>query len=86
MERNVFRSEAGVGPASVYGLTGCPRCGPVELHPAFDGELTNFYCPLCGTCWHAELGWIVRVNPATCPGCHHELLCRERSLGARQAS
>ena len=86
MERNVIGPEAGAPPASVYGLAGCPQCGPVELHPVWDGELVNFYCPLCGTCWHAELGWIVRVNPDTCPGCQHELVCREHHAQARQAS
>ena len=66
------------GPSARYGLPGCLNCGPVELHPVFDGELTNFYCPLCGSCWHLELGFVVRINPDTCPGCQIELGCRER--------
>jgi hypothetical protein len=61
-----------------YGLPGCLNCGPVELHPVFDGELTNFYCPLCGSCWHLELGFVSRVYPGTCPGCRYELQCGER--------
>lgn len=59
-------------------LSGCPNCGPVELYPVFTGELTNYYCPLCGTCWHAELGVLVPVDPATCPGCQIQLICQER--------
>jgi len=65
-------------PSARYGLPGCPNCGPVELHPVFDGELTNFYCPLCRGCWHVELGFVARVFPDTCPGCKYELQCRER--------
>ncbi len=69
------------GPSARYGLPGCLNCGPVELHPVFDGELSNFYCPLCGSCWHLELGFIARVHPDTCPGCKIEMICRERRGG-----
>jgi|GEM_PF-2665393 len=65
-------------PAARYGLPGCINCGPVELYPVFDGEVTNFYCDLCGTCWHFTLGFMVPVDPKTCPGCQIELQCRER--------
>jgi len=72
-------------PAARYGLPGCPECGPVELFPVFDREVTNFLCPLCGSCWHVELGYISRVDPDTCPGCQFQLVCRERRL-ARQGA
>ena len=65
-------------PSAPYGLPGCPNCGPVELHPVFDGEMTNFYCALCGTCWHVELGFVARVDPSTCPVCRIQLICQER--------
>jgi len=71
-----------------HSLPGCLNCGPVELHPVFDGERTNFYCPLCGTCWHVELGYVAPVNPDTCPGCRIELVCRERHpvIAARRST
>ncbi len=34
--------------------------------------------PHCGSCWHFELGSVVRVDPKPCPGCQLELLCRKR--------
>lgn len=55
----------------------CPECGGVELHPVFDGELVNFLCPLCMSCWHVELGFVHKINPGTCPGCQYELTCLE---------
>lgn len=77
MEASTARAPAVAGPSARYGLPGCPTCGPVELHPVFDGELTNLYCPLCRSCWHVELGFVARVAPETCPGCKFELQCRE---------
>jgi hypothetical protein len=59
----------------------CPECGNGLLQPVHDGERTNFLCPACGNCWHAELDWVNRVNPATCAGCPS----RETCLGARRA-
>jgi hypothetical protein len=47
----------------------CLTCGCDDLIPVNDGELTNFLCPRCAKCWHAELGYIHRVLPETCPGC-----------------
>ena len=80
MEQHTPDPASPSSPSARYGLPGCPNCGPVELHPVFDGEMTNFYCPLCGTCWHAELGFVARVDPATCPGCQIQLICRERRV------
>lgn len=59
-------------------LDACPACGAIEFHPVYDGELINFFCPLCASCWHVELGFIHRIPPETCPGCQYELICRER--------
>jgi hypothetical protein len=80
MDRTVTAEGTGAGPLPPYRPPGCLNCGPVELSPVFDGELTNFYCPLCGSCWHFELGFVVPIHPDTCPGCQIELVCRERSL------
>ena len=55
----------------------CPACGAVELRRVFDGELMNFLCPQCMSCWHVELGFIHRINPKTCPGCAYQLVCVE---------
>lgn len=53
----------------------CPACGNV-LRMVSDGELVNLLCPRCGSCWHDELGWIHRVDPATCTGCALRGVCR----------
>lgn len=82
MERSVSVDGSQVITPSRWAPPGCLNCGPVELQPVFDGELTNFYCDLCGSCWHFELGFVVRVHPETCPGCQLELVCRERSAVA----
>lgn len=58
-------------------IDACPECGAVELHPVFDGELMNFLCPLCMSCWHVELGFVHKINPQTCPGCQYQLTCLE---------
>ena len=52
----------------------CPACGG-NLRATFDGEMSNFLCGTCGTCWHAELGWLHRVDPSTCPGCPSRDAC-----------
>lgn len=78
MEPTVTPEAAGAGGPAPQEPVGCPNCGPVELVPVFAGELTNYYCPLCGTCWHAELGFAVPVDPSTCSGCQIELVCREQ--------
>ena len=86
MERTTAGHATAGGPSARYGLPGCPDCGPVKLHPVFDGERTNFYCPLCGSCWHAELGFVSRVDPGSCPGCQYELQCRDRRAAAARAN
>lgn len=54
----------------------CPGCGRVgELKITVAGDLVNFVCPACRTCWHPQLGWAHRVNPAECPGCEYRALC-----------
>lgn len=66
-------------------IDACPACGAVELHPVFDGELMNFLCPLCMSCWHVELGFVHRINPETCPGCQFQLICAEYQEHDRKA-
>jgi|GEM_PF-3160946 len=53
----------------------CPECANGVLQAVSDGELTNFLCSSCGHCWHAELGWTHRIDPATCPGCDSKQVC-----------
>lgn len=55
----------------------CPTCGKDgELVSTDDGELVNFLCRTCGTCWHPELGWLRRVDPDHCQGCALSGICR----------
>ena len=56
-------------------LARCPECGGTDLRCVTDGELTNFFCVACASCWHLELGWVHRINPSTCPGCPFHPLC-----------
>ncbi len=65
----------------------CPECGNGCLEPVSDGERMNFLCPKCGSCWHAELDWVHRVNPETCPGCSWQPSClaARRPYGAELA-
>lgn len=68
-----------LGPAEIRPsgtLAKCPECGERDLRCVTGGELTNFFCPACGCCWHLELGWVHRIDPATCPGCPFQPLCR----------
>ena len=81
MERTVTVDGSEAGSGGRWAPPGCLKCGPVELQPVFDGELTNFYCDLCGSCWHFEFGFVVPVHSETCPGCQLELVCRERQGG-----
>jgi hypothetical protein len=66
----------------------CPECGNGKLDAVFDQELINFLCRNCGCCWHPELDWVQRVNPATCPGCSERAVCRaaERAYGESPSS
>lgn len=65
----------------------CPECGNGRLQTVHDGEATNFLCLACGNCWHPELEWVNRVNPATCPGCPSSAICEgaRRTYGQRVA-
>ena len=56
-------------------LPQCPSCRSMRLRAVSDGEDTNFLCLECGTCWHLELGWVHRVEPADCPGCPSRSVC-----------
>ena len=39
----------------------CPECGNTELEAVSDGDDTNFLCHECGSCWHWDLGYMMRV-------------------------
>lgn len=83
-QENRFGDLAEAGPHGE--LASCPECGGVDLHCVNDGELTNFFCPSCASCWHVELGWVHRIDPATCPGCAFQPLClAKRGLQAPPA-
>ena len=60
-------------PSDAFGP--CLECGGRNLQPVSDGEVTNFLCGQCKICWHFELDWVRRVNPATCPGCNSRDVC-----------
>lgn len=53
----------------------CPACQVEGLQPTPAGGEVNFACTACGACWHLELGWVQRVDPATCPGCRERGVC-----------
>lgn len=72
---------------TVKGLFPCPTCGSDELEAVWDGEWTNFLCHECWSCWHVQLGWIHRVDIATCPGCMHRPEClAQRAAAVEPAS
>jgi hypothetical protein len=60
-------------------LRHCPGCGSERLEAVIDveGESVNFLCADCGRCWHVELGYVQRVDPASCGGCPHHPECAE---------
>lgn len=58
----------------------CPECGNGRLRAVDEGAATNFLCMACGVCWHPELDWVSRVDPATYSGCPSRPVC----LGARR--
>lgn len=62
-------------PGSAPSPGPCPACGNGRLEAVFDGDLTNFLCCNCGSCWRTELGWVHQVNPAHCPGCASLSIC-----------
>ena len=47
--------------------------GPVELRQ----EGVRFLCGNCDRCWHVELGYVQRVQPATCHGCPQREQCMQ---------
>jgi hypothetical protein len=52
------------------------RAAVVDLLRAVcDGERTKFFCESCVACWLLEVGWAIRVDPKTCPGCAHQPQC-----------
>jgi NMD protein affecting ribosome stability and mRNA decay len=53
----------------------CPACGSPDVEWVSDGEVANFVCLACWRCWHPELGWVRRVDPSACPGCHYRDRC-----------
>lgn len=53
----------------------CLGCRSRGLQAIAAGERVNFFCPACHCCWHVDLGWVHRVDPAACPGCLHISLC-----------
>jgi hypothetical protein len=59
----------------------CQQCDVNVMEAVCDGETTNFRCVTCDACWHMGLGWVSRVNPATCPGCEHPCECRQAGAG-----
>ena len=67
MDENTHLLSCLIGP--------CPECQNGRLEAVSDGDLTNFVCHTCGTCWHPELDWVERVDPATCPGCPSSEVC-----------
>jgi hypothetical protein len=45
----------------------CPEClGP--LTPVSIRDDVSFYCADCNACWHVSMGYLMRLDPATCPG------------------
>lgn len=58
-------------------LDHCPACNSWQLRPvvAIDAEEVHFLCGSCNRCWHAELGFVRRVRPATCDGCPQREHC-----------
>jgi hypothetical protein len=42
----------------------CPGCGAVGLTVLAAGDQARFSCPACQSCWHVDLGWVHRVEPA----------------------
>jgi hypothetical protein len=57
---------------------GCADCGDPELVMVTDADRINFLCRSCGLCWHAELGWVSRVDPRGCLRCTHRRQCLAR--------
>ena len=53
----------------------CPACGIGRLHAVFDVDEVNLRCDVCRRCWHAELGYLSRVDPLACESCEYLERC-----------
>ncbi len=74
MTDNQLRLSHLVGP--------CPDCGNGRMTVVVEAEgTTNFLCRECGTCVHAELDWVGRVDPRSCAGCAAKGLCKAGTAG-----
>jgi formate dehydrogenase maturation protein FdhE len=60
-------------------LASCPACKSARLEPIVDfaEEGVRFLCSTCDRCWHVELGYVQRVQPATCHGCPQRERCMQ---------
>lgn len=63
----------------LHGVLQCPSCANEDLEAVTDGDLTNFLCRACWTCWHWNLGYLRRVPPRSCAGCQHQVECLRRA-------
>lgn len=89
-ERNGGPSHAGALTSGQAGLSSparslewCPGCGSSYLR-VVDGEVTNFLCRECGSCWHRESDGVRRVDPRACPGCPSWPVCLRKLWEALQ--
>lgn len=64
--------------AALGSISRCPSCHSADLRAVVDGESANFSCNACHRCWHVELNWVMRVDPATCTGCDTPVECAAR--------
>lgn len=69
----------GLGLALLSAYMQCPGCGSQRLRVVTDGQLTNLLCLGCRRCWHPKRGFMVPVDPASCPGCSSASLCGQAS-------
>ncbi|MDQ1379315.1 MAG: hypothetical protein QOJ71_34 [Actinomycetota bacterium] len=58
-------------------LDHCPVCNSWQLQPiaAVLDESVHFLCGGCNRCWLVELGFVRRVQPATCDRCPQPQRC-----------
>lgn len=45
----------------------CPGCRAAGLRVIGAGDQAYFSCLACDSCWHVDLGWVHRVEPAGSP-------------------
>jgi len=60
-------------------LLHCPACSSTRLDPVVESlvQEVHFLCADCGRCWHASLGAVRRMGPATCFGCPARDRCEQ---------